>query len=251
VETKSHWDERAADPRRDDLSVTHNDIWQRWLEIALIKPLLRPADRVIDVGCGAGYATRLFAPLVGRIVGVDFSEGMIVRAKAALEIDNLSYAVADVRRLSEAGLGLFDTALSIRCLINILDWEQQKLALDEIAAVLRPGGRLILVEGKAEGRAALNEERQANGLDPMPVVTHNLDFSEPALLDHLARHFALSSKRGFGRYDYVSRVVHPRLVRPAEPKYDAEINERAAREAVSDNSMEYMSRVIFLVLTRK
>jgi ubiquinone/menaquinone biosynthesis C-methylase UbiE len=171
------------------------------------------------------------------------------RSIEAPGIDNLSYVLADARRLSQAGLGLFDAALSIRCLINILDWEQQKLALDEFAAVLRPGGRLILVEGKAEGRAALNKEREANGLDRMPVVSHNLDFSELALVNHLLRHFMVSFKRGFGRYDYVARVIHPSQVRPAEPKYDAEINERAAREAVSDNSMEHLSRVIFLVLT--
>jgi ubiquinone/menaquinone biosynthesis C-methylase UbiE len=113
TETKSHWDERAAS-RHDDLSVTHSDICQRWLEIELIKPLLKSTDRVIDVGCGAGYATRLFAPLVGSIIGVDFSEGMIARAQAAPKIDNLSYALADVRRLSQAGLGRFDVALSIR-----------------------------------------------------------------------------------------------------------------------------------------
>jgi SAM-dependent methyltransferase len=263
-----HWDNRAADPNRDDVEVTHPDIWQRWLEIETIKPHLRATDRALDVGCGSGHGTRQFAPLVATIVGIDFSEPMIARAKTgSVSVDsssqviacahpdndphNLFFEVADVRELSQAGLGMFDLVISVRCLINILDSAEQFRALDEIAAVLKPGGRLILVEGKAEGRAALNDAREAHGLDPMPPVWHNRDFRERELLAHLDRHFTVSFKRGFGRYDYISRVVHPHLIKPRPPEYTAEINQIAARIAVTDNDVEHLSRVIFLVLERR
>jgi ubiquinone/menaquinone biosynthesis C-methylase UbiE len=248
---QAHWDDRAADRTRDDVEVTHPDVWQRWLEIETIRPHLRADDRVLDVGCGSGYATRRFAPHVASIVGIDFSEPMIARAKAGDNPANLSFKVADVRRLSGAGLGTFDTAVSVRCLINILHRTEQFHALDEIARVIRPGGRLILVEGKAEGRAALNEAREAHGLDAMPPVWHNRDFREGELLAHLDRNFTVSFKRGFGRYDYISRVVHPHLIKPRAPEYTAEINQIAARIAVTDNDAEHLSRIIFLALERK
>jgi ubiquinone/menaquinone biosynthesis C-methylase UbiE len=249
--TKAHWDDRAADRTRDDIEVTHPDVWQRWLEIETIKPHLRAGDRVLDVGCGSGYGTRRFAPLVANIIGVDFSEAMIVRANASQNPENLSFKVGDARRLSEAGLDTFDTVVSVRCLINILDRAEQFHALDEIARVIRPSGRFILVEGKAEGRAALNEAREAHGLDPMPPVWHNRDFSERELLAHLDRHFTVLFKRGFGRYDYIARVVHPHLIKPRAPEYTAEINQIAARIAVTDNDAEHLSRIIFLVLERR
>jgi SAM-dependent methyltransferase len=248
---KAHWDDRAADSARDDVEVTHPDIWQRWLEIETIRPYLRAQDRTLDVGCGSGYGTRQFAPHVASILGVDFSEPMVARATAGENPINLSFKVADARRLSEAGLGTFDTVVSVRCLINILDRTEQFRALDEIALLIRPGGRFILVEGKAEGRAALNEAREAHGLDPMPPVWHNRDFRERELLAHLGRHFTVSFKRGFGRYDYIARVVHPHLIKPRAPEYTAEINQIAARIAVTDNDAEHLSRVIFLVLERK
>ena len=51
---------------------------------------LRPGDRVLDLGCGSGWATRLLARLVtdgpegfGQVVGVDVSDEMIRQARAA------------------------------------------------------------------------------------------------------------------------------------------------------------------------
>src|SRR5277367_6330639 len=49
---------------------------------------LRPGERVLDLGCGAGWATRLLARMVsdgpegfGQVVGVDVSDEMIRRAR--------------------------------------------------------------------------------------------------------------------------------------------------------------------------
>jgi len=248
--TKAHWDERAADTRHDDIETTHPDIWQRWLEIETIKPWLRTGERVLDVGCGTGYAARIFAPLVGELIGIDFSEQMILRAQAGDNPTNLSFRVADVRQLDAAGLGTFDTIVSVRCLINILDRVEQYATIDQITAALRPGGRFILIEGKFEGRQALNEQREAHGLDPMPTVWHNRDFRERELLAHLAQFYYQEFKRGFGYYDYLSRVVHPHLIKPREPAYDAEINQIAAHAAMHKNVNEALSRVIALVMRK-
>lgn len=254
---KDHWQERARQAPAD-AAVTHADIWQRWLEIESLKPLMRADERVLDIGCGNGYTTRRLAPLVREVVGLDYSEEMIARARDPEDAEapqvpaNASFAVQDVLTLSPEGHGTFDMAISERCLINLADWERQQEALRRITSVIKPGGRLILLEGSADGREQLNVLREAAGLERMPRVWHNIDFDDSQLLAFLADSYEVEKRVHFGVYDFVARVVHPLLVAPEPPRYEAPINEIAARLALQrPDDMGDISRVLFLVLRRK
>jgi SAM-dependent methyltransferase len=249
---KKFWETRAQDASLTDAETTHSDVWQRWLEIETIKPFLQPTDRMVDVGCGSGYATRILAPLVRETLGVDFSESMIGRARAAAAgAAGLRFEVANALDLDPAAFGTFEVALSIRCLINLESWELQQRAIENIARVLTPGARLILVEGLADGRRALNAMRMRMGLSEMPTVWHNVDFEESTLMPFLDRGFTLEARRHFGVYDFVSRVVHPMAVAPESPVYDSAINRTAAQLAVHLQDFGRVSRVVFLVLRRR
>ncbi len=249
---REFWDGRALDASNDDSQVTHRDVWQRWLEIETIRQYLRPADRLLDVGCGAGYTTLQVAGDVAEAVGVDFSAEMITRAvKASAGRANTRFEQADVMSLAPRTLGTFDVVLSSRCLINLPDWAAQQAALSNIAAMVRPGGRFIFVEGLRDGRDRLNLVRQQMGLDVMPTVWHNVDFVEADLLAFLGRDYTLLDRRHFGVYDFVARIVHPLMVAPAAPEYEARINEVAARAALVRQDCGDLSRVIVLVLERR
>jgi len=249
---KKFWETRAQDQSLTDAEATHSDVWQRWLEIETIKPFLRASDSMVDVGCGSGYATRLLAPLVAGTLGVDFSESMIERARvAAAGKPNLRFEVGNVLELDANALGTFDVALSVRCLINLESWELQQRAIQKIATVLKPGGRFIFVEGLADGRRNLNAMRAQMGLSEMPQVWHNVDFEESQLMPYLDRFFTLEARRHFGVYDFVSRIVHPMAVAPESPVYDSAINRTAAQLAVHLQDFAGLSRVLFLVLTRR
>jgi SAM-dependent methyltransferase len=250
-DVKQFWDDRAADPALDASQVTHPDVWQRWLEIETIKTLVSPRDRVIDIGCGAGYATKQIAPRVTDILGVDYSAGMIARATAEDVPANARFAVGDVLNLSPANFGVFDVAVTIRCLINITDWPTQQAALRNIAEVVRPGGRYIFVEGLRDGRDALNKLREAVGLERMPTVWHNLDFDRAETLGFLDEYFHLEREIGFGSYDTIARVVHPLLVAPDPPTYTAKINEIAARIALQRPDDLTNSRAVVFCLRRR
>jgi len=254
ADVKGFWDDRAADPSLDDAQVTHPDVWQRRLEIEMARRCLRATDRAIDVGCGAGVGTLAFAPLVREIVGIDASSGMIERARRAesqAPAPNARFQVANVLEISSDALGLFDVALTIRCLINLPDWASQKAALKRIAGVLVPGGRLVLVEGSRDGREGLNRLREAVGLERMPEVWHNRDLVEAELLPALEEDFVLRERHALGTYDLVARVVHPLLVAPEKPRYEAPINEVAARVALACGGPSDISRVLFLVAERR
>ena len=181
-QVKKFWETRAQDQSLTDAEATHSDVWQRWLEIETIKPFLRATDSMVDVGCGSGYATRLLAPFVRETLGVDFSESMIDRARtAAAGKPNLRFEVGNALDLDPQALGTFDVALSVRCLINLESWDLQQRAIENIAKLLKPGGRFIFVEGLADGRRNLNAMRAQMGLAEMPTVWHNVDFEESQL----------------------------------------------------------------------
>jgi SAM-dependent methyltransferase len=249
---KQFWETRAQDQSLTDVEATHQDVWQRWLEIESIKPYLRPDDRLVDVGCGSGYATRLLSPMVREAVGFDYAETMIARARAAAAgRPGLRFEVADVMSCDPQVLGTFDVALSVRCLINLESWERQQRAIENVARLVRPGGRYIMVEGSADGRNALNALRRSMGLTEMPKVWHNVDFEEATLLPWLDRFFTIADRRHFGVYDFVARVVHPMAVAPAQPVYDSPINRTGAQLAVTQQACGDISRVVFLVLERR
>lgn len=252
AQVKAFWDDRARERSHDDSEVTHRDVWQRWLEIETIKEYLRPDDRLLDVGCGAGYSTRLVADRVREAVGVDYSEAMIERARAAAAgSPRLRFEAGDVLGLGPEQFGRFDVAVSSRCLINLASWEDQQRAIRNIASVLQPGGRFLFLEGLEEGRARLNAVRQESGLPAMPKVWHNIDFVEDRLLRAVEPLFHVDARRHFGVYDFIARVVHPLLVAPEAPQYDSRINEIGAQLALHRQEFGEISRVIFLVLVRR
>ncbi|GAA2985650.1 class I SAM-dependent methyltransferase [Streptosporangium longisporum] len=106
----------------------------------------RPGDRVLDVGCGTGYLTRILAPVVGpsgQVTGVDLSAPMIGRARRDAP-GNCSYRVGEGQALDLPDAG-FDVVVSSLALHHIPATERGA-AVREMFRVLRPGGRLLIAE---------------------------------------------------------------------------------------------------------
>ena len=104
---------------------------------------LRGDERVLDVATGTGHgALELAARLPrGRATGVDFSAGMLAQARqkaAARGVANVEFAEMDMLDLRFYGPP-FDAAL---CSFGIFFVEDMETALAQIAAKVRPGGRV-------------------------------------------------------------------------------------------------------------
>jgi SAM-dependent methyltransferase len=105
---------------------------------------------VIDCGCGPLGALAVMAELVGpegQVVGIDFNEAAVQRARsvvATLELDNVDVRVGDVHDVDGAALGsAFDLAYTRLFLMHQRDPAQ---TMKRIAALLRPGGWIVAHE---------------------------------------------------------------------------------------------------------
>jgi SAM-dependent methyltransferase len=175
---------------------------------------------------------------------------MIRRAQEKYgSLGNVNFQVEDVISLP-FDKESFDVVISQRCLINLTSWLDQMKAIHQIHRVVKPGGFFILQEGSRQGRECLNQAREMLGLMRMPTVEYNLDFDEETLWPFLRELFDIVDVRRFGLYDLISRVVHPLQVSPEEPKYDAKINEVAAKVCARMHGAEPMAREFSAVMRR-
>jgi SAM-dependent methyltransferase len=111
---------------------------------------IREGWAAIDCGCGPLGGLPVLAEMVGpagRVVGVDFSEPAIQRARsvvAALGLANVELAVGDIHDLDAATLGgPFDLAFT-RCFL--MHQADPVRTLRQIAGLLRPGGWIVAQE---------------------------------------------------------------------------------------------------------
>jgi SAM-dependent methyltransferase len=109
--------------------------------IALMK--ISPGARVLDVGCGSGWATRLLAEQADGVsaVGIDISDDMITLAQQSTSAPEVTFRVATAERLPFAD-GEFSDAFSMESLYY---YQDMLSALREIKRVLRPGGQFVSV----------------------------------------------------------------------------------------------------------
>ncbi len=115
----------------------------------------RPTDRAIDLGAGAGHATLALAPHVASVDAIDPTPEMLaVAARLAAERGIANVAWTEAR--SDAlpfGDATFDIAISR---FSIHHWPDPAGSLREVARVLRPGARVILVDLVAPENAGLD-----------------------------------------------------------------------------------------------
>jgi demethylmenaquinone methyltransferase / 2-methoxy-6-polyprenyl-1,4-benzoquinol methylase len=112
----------------------------RWRRLGA-RAVVRSGDEVLDAACGTGdFAVADLRAGAGRVVGLDFSERMLERARR--KEPRVEWVRGDMLALPFAE-ETFDAATVGFGVRNVADLE---LALRELRRVLRPGGRLAILE---------------------------------------------------------------------------------------------------------
>ena len=126
-----------------------------------------------DLGCGTGQVSAAIAPLVARVVAVDGSAAMLQAAKRRLHgVSNVELRRGDLEALPIDAARL-DAATLMLVLHHVAEPQR---ALTEVARVLKPGGRVVVVDMLPHDRESYRQQ--------MGHVW--LGFEE----DHVARLFA-------------------------------------------------------------
>jgi demethylmenaquinone methyltransferase / 2-methoxy-6-polyprenyl-1,4-benzoquinol methylase len=111
----------------------------RWRKLAA-QAVVRPGDRVLDAACGTGdLAIADKKAGADRVTGLDFSEKMLARARLKAQLD---WVQGDMLALPFAD-ATFDAATVGFGVRNVADLG---LSLRELRRVLKPGGRLAILE---------------------------------------------------------------------------------------------------------
>ncbi len=119
----------------EDKPPRHRAFWHELLDA--------PGKRILDVGCGYGYAACLLAMMGADVTAIDVSKGMCELTRKAAQINGVD---VDVRNISAISTGFPEEHFDIITGQVSLHHLPLESAAPELARVLKTGGRAVFIE---------------------------------------------------------------------------------------------------------
>ena len=134
---------------------TFGRVFQQSRESAVRGLPIQPGDRVLEVGIGTGEALPLY-PNYCEILGIDFSEGMLEKAKERIQTHRLTNV--SLRRMDAAHMDLesdsFDIVMAAYVVTAVPDYRR---VVREMIRVCKPGGRIVMLNHFSNGNKVIDE----------------------------------------------------------------------------------------------
>jgi len=171
----SHWGRRASG--FDDgfghsiRTPAERAAWDRIFDLVLTG---RGPLEALDAGCGTGFLSFELAARGHRVTGVDFAPAMLAEArrKAAERSVSVRFEKADAEQLPFPSHS-FDLAISRHVLWTL---PHPEAAIDEWIRVLRPGGRLVVVDGQFDPGFLIEPSQNARSSAEYAAIGERLPF---------------------------------------------------------------------------
>jgi ubiquinone/menaquinone biosynthesis C-methylase UbiE len=171
----AHWGRRAAhfdeDFGHSIRTEAERAAWDRILDLALPR---RGALDALDAGCGTGFLSFELAGRAHRVTGIDFAPAMLAEArrKVAERGVSIRFEEGDAEQLPFAS-GSFDLVISRHVLWTL---PHPEAAIDEWIRVLRPGGRLSVIDGQFDPGVLVHQRENARTSDEYAAIGDQLPF---------------------------------------------------------------------------
>jgi ubiquinone/menaquinone biosynthesis C-methylase UbiE len=194
---KNVWDRQYKERSAESLA-TQFESWSRPVyryRVAIVDLLrLKPGMSVAEIGAGSGFLARLIAERVGAegtVVATELEEKMVAYMAERAKAEGLKNFTAV--RGQAASTGLETAAFDAVAMVNVYSFlDQPDPMLRSVAAALRPGGLLLIVDFPRSGQGA-----ERTGVDAEDVIAA----AATAGLEHVDEvgivpgHFALRFKK--------------------------------------------------------
>ncbi|MEO1130818.1 MAG: metalloregulator ArsR/SmtB family transcription factor [Planctomycetota bacterium] len=170
--------------------------------------LLPPDWIVADIGCGTGNAAEMLAPHVAEVVAIDRSSPMLSAAQKRLsDVENVRFVEASIESLPLDD----DSVDAATCLLVLHHVERPVDALREMARIVRPGGRVLVVDMEEHDRVIYRQTMGHEHLGFGPEGIRSL-FAGAGLSNVLIRHIPDHAQaRGPGLFVAIGEVGTPHL----------------------------------------
>ncbi|MCL4878998.1 MAG: methyltransferase domain-containing protein [Anaerolineae bacterium] len=156
---------------------------------------------VVDIGCGTGLSTRIWAERADQIIGIEPSEDMRGIAENRTQAVNIHY-----RAGFSSATGLPDACADIVTISQALHWMQPEPTFQEVARILRPGGVFAAVD--CDWPPTIHPDVEMAYNDCMKKSREiEKQFNDAPQVIYFPKEAHLQNIRASGRFRYVREVV--------------------------------------------
>lgn len=124
-------------------------------------------DKVLDLGTGTGTIAFAISPLVKKVIGVDYSDDMLQKAKKHNNRKNIQFVNADIRNMPFPA-NSFDKVTARMVFHHLLGGTNR--AISEIKRILKPGGLFCLSEGVPPDRCVADFYKEVFRLKEKRII---------------------------------------------------------------------------------
>ena len=176
---------------------------------------------LLDVGCGNGYTLLSLSKKFKEFNfhGIEFNDSLLKIAQNRFDGNLVKVNKGDLRDTSSLSEKKFDVIICQRVLINLLNSNDQKSALNNIINMTKKNGVIIFIEAFNQGLDNLNLARKEFGLKSLPPAMHNLYLDDDFFETENLETFYNKEASSLSTHYFVSRVLHEIFIKETNTSF--------------------------------